>query len=235
MSLDPLGPTPPPMPTPAATSPLQGTQTVPASGESGVAVATGTVPADATTSSEEMAVVMGLEAIDVPGHEEPAEVVVVSPTVVMGLEAVDVTAHEEPAEVVVLSPTVVMPAVEVGNTAMASTSFADPAKLPATTPPVTNLQGVLRVPPSASQFLDDIERNAEEQMQIIKLLREIVEVIIFYSLCSLRFTGSTFIAPSRCSPRVSSRLMEIGLKLIRTNSFIFGRRKSKGPPPRRAT
>ena len=117
-----------------------------------VAVAVVTIPADPTTSLEETAVTVGLGVVDVP-------------------------AREEPSEVVVLSPTVVKPAVEIGDTAVASTSV-DPAKSPATTPPATSLQGVLRVPPSASQFLDDIEKNAEEHVQNIKLLRETVEVIL---------------------------------------------------------
>jgi hypothetical protein len=152
---------------------------VPTDGGSETAVAMETVPADPTVSMEE-------------------------PTVVMGLEAADVPAREEPPEVVVLSPSVAKPAVEVGDTAVASTSV-DPATSPVTTLPVKSLQGVLRVPPSASQFLDDIERNAEEHVQNIKLLRETVEVIT-----------SQFNTSSRCSPRVSGRLIEVELKLMLT-------------------
>ena len=93
-------------------------------------------------------------------------------------EVIEAPAVEEPAEMV--APTVDKPAAELGVVAAASTSSAEVDKSLATALPSTSLRGVLRVPPSASQFLDDIEKNAEEHMQNVKLLRETVEVRLFF-------------------------------------------------------
>jgi len=95
-------------------------------------------------------------------------------------EVVEVPVVEGPAERMEVTPTLDKPAAEVGVTAAASTSSAEANKSLATRFPSASLHGVLRVPPSASQFLDDIEKNAEEHMQNVKLLQETVEVSLYF-------------------------------------------------------
>ena len=99
-------------------------------------------------------------------------------------EVVEAPVVEEPAEKMRVTPTLDKPAAKVGVTAAASTSSAEPDKSLATTPPAASLHGVLRVPPSALQFLDDIEKNAEEHVQNVKLLQETIEVSLYF-LCEI--------------------------------------------------